>query len=508
MELLQINPRIEPGLRWAAVRQVVNGLTGTLGVLAYTRMLRPEDLGAFGLALVVYQGLLSLIEAPMRDAVVYFRDEQGQHDSAAFWILLAFSSLAVILVWTLSPGLIRLYRFEVDASLVWVMGLAFFGRAMGLVPGALLLKRFQFAWYEGLLMLADMILFVGWVTLAWRGLGAWSLVLPVLFSTVCLSAAAWWASGFRPQRWPAASAFRDVLRFTRNLFGSKLASYLCGYIDNAAAGLMGARALGLYSLGEDQSAFAVISVGVPLANIALPVLANARARMEEFKRIYLNMLRLTATLTLPMQIGVFLLADLGIKVLFGEQWLEAAPVLRAYLVFRLVDALLTQCSAATSAAGRPDIQFKLDVAQAPFFLLVAWAALSRGVGIIGLAWMLACMRSLAGLVYLAVTLRLAGANLAEAGRSLGPSLLSGVLMGAAVFGLRGSGMVQGWVRGVQPALLADGLELTLLVASGAVTYLLILWIVDRAGLKDVLRLAWRVLVPSKAPRLPITGKIS
>ena len=47
-----------------------------------------------------------------------------------------------------------------------------------------------------------------------------------------------------------------------------------------------------------------------------------------------------ATLSTPMQVGVFVLAELGLAVLFGEQWLGAVPVLRAYLTFRLVQALL------------------------------------------------------------------------------------------------------------------------------------------------------------------------
>ena len=53
------------------MRQVVTGLAGTLGALAYTRFLQPEDLGAFGLAFLVYSGL------PLSPAEFSRRDDDG-----------------------------------------------------------------------------------------------------------------------------------------------------------------------------------------------------------------------------------------------------------------------------------------------------------------------------------------------------------------------------------------------------------------------------------------------
>ncbi len=492
MDITELDGRVERGLRWSVVRQIVNGLTGTLGALAYTRLLRPEDLGAFGLALLVYHGLLLLVEAPVRDAVIYYRDGQGQHERAAFWLLVAFSIPAVALVLALAQALVRFYQFSADANLVRVIALAFFFKALGVVPAALLLKRFQFALHEGMLMIADSILFVGWVTLAALGFGAWSLVTPVLLATFCWTVAVWAAARFSPFFRPKVDALRDILRYSRSLFGSKLVTYLRGYVDNAAAGMLGERALGLYSMGEDQSAFAVVSVGVPVANIALPVLANVRERMDEFRRIYLGMLRLTATLTMPMQIGVFVLADLGVRVIFGEQWLDAVPVLRAYLAFRLVDALLPLSNAATSAIGRPDIQFKVDILQLPFFVLGTWLAMRSWGTIQALAWTLTVVRILAGLIYLGVTLRVARTTTVEVGRYLLPSSIAGMGMGWLVYA---AWSAQVWLFGIAPGFLAQALSLVGLVLFGALSYFSLLFALDRAGFREVLGFARRLLFP-------------
>lgn len=239
---MPLGAEVERGLRWSALRELVTGLAGTLSVLAYTRMLLPEDIGAFGLAMLVYTGLYLLVEVPIRDAVVYFRDGEGAHESAAFWLLVGFTSGAVVLVLIFAETLAAFYASPVAAGLTRAMAVAFFLRALGVVPAAALLRRFRFAQREGLYIIYSLILFAGWVTLANLGFGPWSLVVPVLAASAYWALAMWVAARFRPLLRPGRAAYRDVVRFSRNLFGSKLVTYVKSYIDNAAVGTLGARA--------------------------------------------------------------------------------------------------------------------------------------------------------------------------------------------------------------------------------------------------------------------------
>ena len=205
---LPLAPQMEKGLRWSALRQLITGLAGTLGALAYTRMLQPEELGAFGLAMLVYNGLFLLIEVPIRDAVVYYPDEEGEHSSAAFWLLCGFSSAAVALVMLTAGELAGFYNSPTAAGLTRALAAAFLVRALAVVPGALLLKTFRFAVHEGIHTITSLMLFAGWVILAARGYGSWSLVLPIVVASIFWAAAAWlppcwrsYPSPSRPDHW-------------------------------------------------------------------------------------------------------------------------------------------------------------------------------------------------------------------------------------------------------------------------------------------------------------------
>src|SRR5512145_848794 len=84
-----LEPDIERGLRWSAMRQVVTSLASMLGVLFYARFLTPDALGAASLAMLVYEGLYLLIRVPISHAVIYYPDD-AEHPSAAFWLLMGF----------------------------------------------------------------------------------------------------------------------------------------------------------------------------------------------------------------------------------------------------------------------------------------------------------------------------------------------------------------------------------------------------------------------------------
>ena len=484
-----LDPRVESGLRWAAARQLVTGVAGTAGVVAYARFLQPADMGAAGLAFLVYNGLFLLVRAPIQDAVVYYRDEDGAHGSAAFWLLLVFSTVAVALVMAGAGFFARLYQAPVAEGLTRAAALAFYLQALAVVPGALLLQRFRFAAYEGWMMVLQIIQLAGWVTLAASGFGAWSLILPAAAVSLLWVAVSWALTRFRPARRPGRDALRDVVRFSRSLFGSKLLVYLKNNLDNAAAGTLGESALGWYVLGEDQSQFATVGVGGPVAQIALPAMAAVRAEGERLARIYLDMLRLTATLSTPMQIGVLVLADLGLGVIFGPQWLPATNVLRAYVAFRLIDTLLQISDAAASAMGRPDLPLKYELWQLPFFVAGIAFGLRVWGGIAGIAASLAIVRSVAGIVYFAVTLRAARVDLRTARRALLPGTLASLVMGAVVYGL----------RALLPPL-DDGVRLIVLVLAGLPVYAGLLFALDPAGFKEIARMAWEILVPEALRR--------
>lgn len=481
-----LDPKVESGLRWAMIRQIITIPVNSLGTVAYARYLQPEDLGAFGVAFLVYSGLFLLVQTPIRDAVIYYQEEEEAYASAAFWLLMGFSLVAITFVLLLADPLAEFYQLPVAAGLIRLITLHFFLQAIAVVPGALLLKRFRFALHEGLQAIELLILFAGWIILSAWGFGAWTLVIAPLMGSLFWAAGTWLTAGFRPTWQPKREIYRDILRFSRSIFGSKLNVYFRLNLDNAAVGTLGAGPLGHYNLGEGQSAFAIIALGKPFAQIALPALAAVQEKAEEFKKIYLQMLSLMATVSTPAQIGAIILADLGITLFFGPQWSGAIPIFRAFLAFRVLDVLLRMSDSATSAIGRPDIRLKVDLLQLPFFVAGTWFGLQVWGGMMGVAWSLIIVRLIAGLIYFMATLRVTGITIRQTFRALLPSSLAALLMAIILVAIRSTGLLSVW---------SDVLSLLMLTILGMISYFTILFALDRQGLREFLIMTWQIALP-------------
>jgi len=490
-----LDPKVESGLRWSMMYQVITIPLNVIGAIAYARFLQPEDLGAFGVAFLVYSGLFLLVQAPIRDAVIYYQEQEEAYASAAFWLLMGLSVVAVAFVMILAGPLSEFYQLPVAAGLTRVIALRFFLQAMAVVPSALLLKRFRFALHESLQAIESFILVIGWVVLAAWGFGAWSLVIAPLIASIFWACAAWLTVDFRPTWSPSREVYGDILRFSRSIFGSKLNVYFRLNLDNAAVATLGAAPLGHYNLGENESAFAIIGVGHPFAQIALPALAALQDNVEEFKQLYLRLLRLVATLSTPLQVGAIVVADLAITLFFGPQWSAAIPVFRAYLLFRLLDVLLRMSNSATSAIGRPDIRFKVDLIQLPFFIAGTWFGLRVWGGVMGVAWSLTIVRLVAGLIYFIASLRVTGLTISQTFRHLLPSSLAALLMGLIQMAIRSSGLLSALLPSVKSPILADVLTLLALTLAGIISYFTMLFALDRQGFKEFVIMAWQITFP-------------
>lgn len=495
---LVIDSKLEYGLRWTMLSQTITTVINTVGAVAYTRFLLPEDLGTYGLVSIVYSGLFLLLQAPIHDAVIYFQEEEESYASAAFWLLLGCSLFGIACVLFLADPLSRFYETPLAANLMRVMMLTFFFQTLAVVPAALLLKHFKFAIHEMLHTIRFGLIFVGWISFAISGFGPWSLVMAPLIGSIFWASTTWLAVKFNPTIRPHRDAFQDIIRFSRSLFGSKFSTYLKLNIDNAAVGTLGASALGHYSFAENQSGFAIVALGGPIAQLALPVMAAVQHKHAQVRQIYLDILRLTATLSTPMQIGAFVVADLGVALFFGEQWLAAIPVFRAYLIFRLVDVLLRISDSATSALGRPDIRFAVELGQLPFFIGGTLLALNIWGTLIGVAWTLTFVRLIAGVVYFAATMHLLRISISDILPYLLPSSLAGLLMGIIVYGIHALDLFAWLQVSIQSAFLADTLILLMLILTGIISYFMILFTLDPAGFKAVATIAWQVMLPESA----------
>ena len=479
---------IENGLRWAAIRQVVLFIVGTAGILTYTRSLGPDGLGRFSIAFFVYGALRAVAQAPFRDAVVYYRQEIYAH--AVFVCLLVFGTFAIAITLVAAPWIAAYYQSPETAGLIRIICVMFFFYSLSVVPAALLLKTFRFNYHESLLALSEVVFTLTVIALIWQGWEVWALATAYVAQAAFWAAASWWAAGYRP-RWVADwQVYKEVLRYSGNLMGSEIISYLNGNADNAAVGTLGEKQLGLYTFGENNSSFMLLGIGLPIAQIALPALSAVREQAAKFQTVFADLLRLVSAISTPGHIGTFLLADYIIVLFFGVEWLEALWVIRAYFAFRMFNTLLAVSNAAVSAYGRPDIRFKQDLLQLPLFLAGIWVGLNVWGTIEGVSWILVAVRTFMAFVYFGLTVHVTPITWLNVWRTLRPSFLAAAALGGVVLTGR---LINPFGFPPPTTFMTALIPITVYVPLGIIGFVTLYYLLDPVGFWQIINLGRRVL---------------
>jgi len=221
-----------------------------------------------------------------------------------------------------------------DPELFWptiVISIQFFTNSLNIVPLAILEKKLDFN-YIGLIQMITVVFTILLMTLmAVLGFSYWSLIIPVviqpLFRQLFLKRRA--KLGFYFYSWRLTSL---GMKKVRTLFASftifNFVNYFARNTDNFAIGKFYSQTdLGLYN-----RAYNFINLGKKLVNVALgrlllPSLIDAKARGEDIKPHFLDILGMLNFINLFIAVPLVLFAKPIVLILWGKDWIGVADFL-------------------------------------------------------------------------------------------------------------------------------------------------------------------------------------
>ena len=346
--------------------------------LVLARLLAPDAFGLVAMA-VVLTGLCSqLADLGLGPALVQRSDLTDRHKSTAFWASLGLgASLAGLFAWG-APLAGLLYSDPAVVPVVRALGLSLLLSAPESVYRYLFEREMSFK-VVGLRRIAGILVggAVG-ITLALRGAGAWALVAENIVRTATGSALLMASSRWRPSFVFSRTALAELWSFSRSIVGTRIVNFFNRNLDNLLIGrVLGASALGFYSVAYQGVLFPLQQVARPIANVSFPAFASIQDDLERCRAAYLGALRMSLLLSTPLPLGALLVSPLAIPLVLGEQWAPAAPPFQILSGVALVQASMSLSPPMFNALGRADLSFR--------WTLVALSANAIGI-VIGLQW--------------------------------------------------------------------------------------------------------------------------
>jgi PST family polysaccharide transporter len=466
------------GVMWAYIAFFGEKLIvfGTTALIA--RYLVPDEFGLIATALLVLAIADALRDLGLKDALIYIGEEDG-HADTAFWLNLALGLVLMSVTLAIAPAAARwLAAPELAAVLAW-MAPAFLLNALGGAHEALLQHRLLFA-RRYLVDFASAALKAGiTVVLIVGGHGVWAVVYAFLAGALFRAVGRWLVLPWIPRLAMRLSHARDLVGYGKSVVLVSLVDLPLLMADQLAITvLLGQTALAYYYIAARIPDMVLQHFNIVAARVVFPIFASLRGDHERLAVYTLETARYTSFAVVPMSIGLAAIADLVIPAVFGWQWEPSIGLLVILSLAGLAYALTWSIGDALKAIGRPDVLARLtliDLAYLPALVVggvvVSGEPIGAGAGML-LGFMIS---NVIRLVAAADVLAIRPMRYLACYRSAAIAAL--VMLGVVVAAKAAVDDV-GYV-----------LELVAAVALGAVSYVAVLWHLERGRLLAIVEVA-------------------
>lgn len=446
----------------------------TTSILA--RILAKSDFGLVAVAVVAINYLSVLKDLGLGVALIQRKGDVKEAANTVFTLNLFIGLILFAIIIPLAPLVADYFREpEIVPVLRW-MGVSFVINALGSVHTNWLVRELDYR--RKLVPELGGALLKGGISigLAYFGYGVWSLVFGQIAGAIASVILVWIVLPWRPRLTIDRKVAGSLMKFGTSVTLVDVITQITDNLDYVIVGRMfGLVPLSIYTLAYRLPEMLLIGNLWVMGGVVFPAFSSIQDRPEELRRGFLASVRLVELLAVPICLGLLIAAEPIVRVVFGDQWLEAIPVLRVLAVYAWVYSLGYHVGGFYKAIGRPDILLKLSL----LTLVIIIPALLIGArfGIIGVATGHLVAVLIRRVISLVLATRFVNVSLLQIFSELKPSLLGALVMAPVIL------IVSYLTLNLNPFL-----QLALIVPAGAISYLGVLWWIEKENLVRLLRM--------------------
>src|SRR5436190_1645632 len=322
-------------------------------IIVLARLLAPKDFGLFAMVTTVMGFLRVFQDARLSTATVQREDITHAQVSNLFWINVAMSGAASLILAAGAPIIAWFYREPRLIPITLVLSSTFLLSGLAVQHTALLNRQMRFQ-AIAIIQVGSMLIGIAvGIGMAWLNYSYWALVcgnLATVAATVVLTwmAVPWWpqAPARRSGVWPLVS------------FGANLATgdFICSFA-RGADGLLVGRFYGADSVGLYTRAGALLNRPmeqflVPITSVFVPVLSRVQTQPERYRRTFLQVYEAMALLSFLFTGLLFALARPLTLVVLGPKWEQAAIIFAGFTIAALCAPPATASTWLFASQGR------------------------------------------------------------------------------------------------------------------------------------------------------------
>jgi O-antigen/teichoic acid export membrane protein len=353
---------------------------GTLvSTIVIARLLEPEDFGLASLSALLVGTTILFSSMGMESALGATKRDLEQATFHAFILAAISGSILTLLAFVLAPYFAQLFNREDLTALCRFQSPVILLSTLTIVPSTYLARKLMFGRRALPRIGGTLCYIIVSIGGAWAGWGVWSLVAghiansAVTFATmlfVCPD-----LKWLKPRAWNHGLA-TELRKFGLTSMSAGIIRYAYNHGDDIVVGkVLGHGALGFYSQAYHLAMLPVDNVSSAIHNVMVPLYTNMHDSRERLSSAFLRATTTVAACTIPMAMGMFMVAPDLIVFLIGEKWRPSIPIIQVFCFMSLLRPISGTTAPLFLALDHPNFNLRTAIIQAvtmamaiPFFL--------------------------------------------------------------------------------------------------------------------------------------------
>ncbi len=392
------------GITWlGAIRIILRGL-GLFKTVIIARFLLPTQFGLFGIASIILGLIEILTETGVNVFLIQEKDKLDKFVDTAWIVSVARGLIIAVLIAVSAPFVASFYK--TPSATIVILLIAIVPLIRGFINPAEIKfqKDLEFSkefFFRTAILIVDALVSVSIVISTHSPMGlVWGMVGGAITELVLSHLLIKPSPKIKFNKQIAS----DIISRGKWVTSFGIFDYLFTNADNLIVGkIFGIGALGLYDMGYSISILPATEVAGIVSKATFPIYVQISHEVDRLKKAFFKTAGLMLVLGVPVAVIFFLFPEFIIKIVLGNKWLSAAPVLKILALFGLIRAVTGSANAVFLSLKKQNLLALITFVNI-FILLATIFPFTAGLGLTGAAYsaLLASIISLFVTFYLAL----------------------------------------------------------------------------------------------------------
>lgn len=346
-----------------------------------TRIFLPAELGVFGIVSIALNLLETFSETGIEQALIHQKKISKTMISTAWFINLVRSILVSLLLYLTAPLFAYYFKTPQAETMIQVISVTPILRSLR-NPSMIFAKRnLQFGRETLMLVAGSTTEVIVTLVISLMYQTVWALVWAIFaaaFVELLVSYLVFRKPVFAKPSWLET---KKLASFGKWVWSSSALSFLANQGDDVIVGkVLGTGPLALYQYAYKVASLPATQIAGTVSQITFPAFATIQKDQVRLKRALKKSLLFVTFTTVPILLVVFLFPRQIVGIVFGENWLEAAPALRILSLYGIIRSYANTLGPLAVALGKPQfITYNGVIHTVILFVLIIPLSLQYGI---------------------------------------------------------------------------------------------------------------------------------